>query len=130
MASASVLLSPEPSCFSHCPVRRSSRKSQTEQKYIRYSRWESHMQSGTEARARQASGRLYSKQHHCASLRISLTSVNWITTLLRVYHKDQGNLFMKHPVRYKASDPTGKYSFQPEECSNCLFANSLKDKVS
>lgn len=66
------------------------------------------MQSGTEARARQAPERFCSKQHHCASLRIPLTSANWITTLLRVYNTDRGNLFMKHPVRYNAPYPTGK----------------------
>lgn len=58
-----------------------------------------------QAQKPEASERFYSKQHHCASLRIPLTSANWITTLLRVYNTDQGNLFMKHPVRYNASTP-------------------------
>lgn len=107
--SAPVLLSPALNCFLHCPVRRSSWKFQMEQKHIRCSRWlgESHaVRHRSQSTA--ASERFYSKHHHCASWRIPLTSANWITTLLRVHNKDQGNLFMKHPVRYNASYPTGK----------------------
>ena len=67
------------------------------------------VQSGTEARALQAPERFRSKHHHRATWRLPETSVKRVTTLLRVYIKGQGKLFMlKHLVSYNTPYPTGK----------------------